>query len=122
MHGSDPAAFQIAGTVRDDKGLPVRRAAVRLIAVEANGQPAQRGPTILTDDSGRYLVPGIVPRRGEGAIDPGLDIGSGNYTLVVEPPGGRPANVRLTPTELELQDPENRKTIVREVVVASGTP
>jgi hypothetical protein len=122
MHGSDPAAFQVVGTVRDSKGLPVRRAAVRLIAVEADGQPAQRGPTILTDETGRYLVPGIGPRPGAGPLEPGTDIGSGNFTLVVEPPDGRPENVRLTPTELELKDPEKRKTIVREVVVGSETP
>ena len=106
--------------MRDDQGNPVRAAAVRLVALQADGQPVQRGPTIQTDTEGRYLVPGIVPRRGETSAASDPDFQTASFTLVVEAPGRPPENIRLTPTTSERSDPEKRKSIVREVVVPTG--
>lgn len=112
-HGADAPPFQVAGRVRDVAGLPVSSAAVRLIAVQADGQPVQRGPTIQTDAGGRYFIPGIAGSRGELPADQP----SATYTLVVEAPGRQPTNIRLTLEGGQPGDGEKLRTVVHEVVV-----
>jgi hypothetical protein len=117
-HGDEAPPFQLAGMVRDAGGLPVGAAAVRLIAVQEDGQPVQRGPTIQTDAGGRYFIPGIAHSRGEAPAGPRPGSRAASYTLVVEAPGRQPANIRLTLEEGgKPGDEEKLRTFVQEVVV-----
>jgi hypothetical protein len=118
-HGPDAPPFQVAGTVRDGAGLPVRAAAVRLIAALPDGQAIQCGPTIQTDAGGRYFIPGVIPsapssRSGGGGA-------RASYTLVVEAPNRQPAHIPLAVEGGGPDDEKKLRTFVHEVVVAAET-
>jgi hypothetical protein len=73
--GWEAGPVRLGGEVRNKKGQALPGAAVRLVGKEASGQPVQVGPTIQTDEAGRYIF---------------ASVPAGEYTLVVEMPGQAP--------------------------------
>jgi hypothetical protein len=73
--GWEASPLRLGGEVRNRKGSPLAGAAVRLVGKESGGTPFQVGPSVLTDQDGRYIF---------------TSIPAGEYTLVVEMPGQAP--------------------------------
>ena len=73
--GWEAAPLRVTGMVRDAQGRAVEKAAVRLLGAQPNGRVRQCGPTVQTDEAGRYLLRAVPP---------------GQYTLVVEVAGQEP--------------------------------
>jgi hypothetical protein len=78
--GWEAGTVRLGGEVRNKKGKRLEAASVRLVSKQANGQPVQVGPTIQTDNAGRYIFSSVAP---------------GEYTLVVELPGQAPVQQPL---------------------------
>ncbi len=76
--GWEVGTVRLGGEVHNKKGQPVASASVRLVSVQADGQPVQVGPTIQTGVDGRYIFPAVP---------------TGNYTFVVELPNQNPVQV-----------------------------
>jgi len=79
--GWEYAPFHIGGRVRSASGQPFAHTAVRLVGSLPDGETGQIGPTVLTDEAGRYLLHGVAP---------------GRYTLVVEVSGQAPHQQSLS--------------------------
>ena len=73
--GWEAGPVRLGGEVRSQKGNPLPGAAVRLVGKDVGGQPVQIGPTVQTDQAGRYVF---------------ASVPVGEYTLVVEMPGKTP--------------------------------
>jgi hypothetical protein len=73
--GWEVGPVQLGGRVCDSQGQAVAGVGVRLIGNRPDKRPGQFGPTLQTDEAGRYIFEAVPP---------------GDYTLVVEPPNQEP--------------------------------
>jgi hypothetical protein len=79
--GWEASGVRLAGVVRQPDGAPVAGVSVRVVGLDATGQPVQVGVTQMTDANGRYILANVPPAE---------------YTLVVEAPGQAPRQVPIT--------------------------
>ena len=98
--GWEASPIQLRGEVRDPTGKPVAGAAVRLVGKQTGGQAVQVGPTIHTDEAGRYRFASL----------PG-----GEYTLVVEVTGRPPVQRSLSVAVGERGQPLSKVEFILEV-------
>ena len=75
LAGWETGRIRFGGVVHSTDGEPLKGASIRLLGKQTDGNPVQVRPTIQTDGSGHYIL---------------SDVPVGQYTLVVEVPGGTP--------------------------------
>jgi hypothetical protein len=96
---------RLGGVVESTDGQLIDRASVRLLAKQADGKPVQVGPTVQTDESGRYVF---------------SQVPAGQYMLVVEvagqAPQQQPLNVAVLPRGQPLPE------LLHEVEVKMAKP
>jgi hypothetical protein len=80
----EASPIRFGGVVHSTDGQSIKGASIRLLGKQTDGNPLQVGPTIQTDEFGRYVFTGVP---------------AGQYTLVIEVPGQapqqRPLNVAV---------------------------